>query len=311
MICFGAGRRGLATSKQRISHWVRDAISLAYEVQNLPSPLGLRAHSTRGVASSQALFRGVTPLSGFTTLTLIRLRVLRYCLFEPTVCCWFIFGPDRQLFSLACLVYRSQSVLKLRSVKLPMKENVSGYSRNPCSLNRERDTAFAAKLLTLPTGFFSAEKSEEWMARSPVWPDNVIASETASRHQPMNWRDSIWVQDSVRSGRSQSVLKLRSVSFPIQRTRVTRVTRDVWGGCYVGKLFLKGGHHILLQNVTVHVGIQYWGKFPSINCSSPVPAVVMQPQTLMLPPPLTVTRHNFLGSPHQDSSPSINIFVKP
>ncbi len=47
-------------------------------------------------------------------------------------------------------------------------ENVSGYSRNPCSLNRERDTAFAAKLLTLPTGFFSAEKSEEWMARSPV-----------------------------------------------------------------------------------------------------------------------------------------------
>ncbi len=95
-----------------------------------------------------------TPLSGFTTLTLIRLQVLRSCLFEPAVCCWFIFGPDRQLFSLACLVYRSQSVLKLRSVKLPMKENVSGYSRNPCSLNRERDTAFAAKLLTLPTGFF-------------------------------------------------------------------------------------------------------------------------------------------------------------
>ncbi len=54
---------------------------------------------------------------------------------------------------------------KLRSVELPMKETVSGYSRNPCSLNRERDTAFAAKLLTLPTGFFWAEKSEEWMAR--------------------------------------------------------------------------------------------------------------------------------------------------
>ncbi len=49
-----------------------------------------------------------------------------------------------------------------------MKENVSGYSRNPCSLNRERDAAYAAKLLMLPTGFFSAEKSEEWMARSPV-----------------------------------------------------------------------------------------------------------------------------------------------
>ncbi len=59
LICFGAGRRGLATSKQRISHWVRDAISLAYEVRNIPSPLSLRAHSTRGVDSSQALFRGV------------------------------------------------------------------------------------------------------------------------------------------------------------------------------------------------------------------------------------------------------------
>ncbi len=59
LICFGAGRRGLSTSKQRISHWVRDAISLAYEARELPSPLSLRAHSTRGVASSQALFRGV------------------------------------------------------------------------------------------------------------------------------------------------------------------------------------------------------------------------------------------------------------
>ncbi len=49
----------LATSKQRISHWVRDAISLAYEARKLPSPFSLRAHSTRGVASSQALFRGV------------------------------------------------------------------------------------------------------------------------------------------------------------------------------------------------------------------------------------------------------------
>ncbi len=48
-----------------------------------------------------------------------------------------------------------------------MKENVSGYSRNPCSLNREQDAAYAAKLLTLPTGFFSAEKSE-WMVRLPV-----------------------------------------------------------------------------------------------------------------------------------------------
>ncbi len=50
----------------------------------------------------------------------------------------------------------------------PMIENVSGCSRNSCSLNRERDAAFSAKLLMLPTGLFLAEKSEEQMARSPV-----------------------------------------------------------------------------------------------------------------------------------------------
>ncbi len=59
LVCFGAGRRGLATSKHRISFWVKDAISLAYKVRGLPSPLSVWAHSTRGVASSQALFRGV------------------------------------------------------------------------------------------------------------------------------------------------------------------------------------------------------------------------------------------------------------
>ncbi len=50
LVCFGTGRKGLAASKHTISHWVRDAISLAYEV---------RGHSTRGVASSTTLFRGV------------------------------------------------------------------------------------------------------------------------------------------------------------------------------------------------------------------------------------------------------------
>ncbi len=41
LVCFGAGSSRLATSKQRISHWVREAISLVYEVRGLPSPLSL------------------------------------------------------------------------------------------------------------------------------------------------------------------------------------------------------------------------------------------------------------------------------
>ncbi len=61
-----------------------------------------------------------------------------------------------------------------------MKENVSGYLHNPCSLNREQDVTFAAKLLTLPAGTFSAEKSEEQMARSPVEGDDVRMSKMAS-----------------------------------------------------------------------------------------------------------------------------------
>ncbi len=58
-MCFGTDRKGLAASKHTISHWVRDVILLAYEVCGLPSPPDIRAHSTRGVASSTALFRGV------------------------------------------------------------------------------------------------------------------------------------------------------------------------------------------------------------------------------------------------------------
>jgi len=53
-----------------ITHWVRDAISLAHEVRKLPTPLGIIIHSTRSVVSSQALFRGV-PLEDISTRKLL------------------------------------------------------------------------------------------------------------------------------------------------------------------------------------------------------------------------------------------------
>ncbi len=46
-------------SKQRLSHWLIEAISLAYESRVVRTPGGLRAHSTRGMAASWALFKGV------------------------------------------------------------------------------------------------------------------------------------------------------------------------------------------------------------------------------------------------------------
>ncbi|XP_051512683.1 uncharacterized protein LOC127417036 [Myxocyprinus asiaticus] len=59
-VCFGAQRKGSAVSKQRIAHWLVDAISMAYLAQDMPPPVGLRAHSTRGVAASWALARGAS-----------------------------------------------------------------------------------------------------------------------------------------------------------------------------------------------------------------------------------------------------------
>ncbi len=49
---------GKAVSKQRLAHWIVEAIVLAYQARRLPCPRGLRAHSTRGVASSWALALG-------------------------------------------------------------------------------------------------------------------------------------------------------------------------------------------------------------------------------------------------------------
>ncbi len=59
-VCYGGQQKGKAVSKQRMAHWILDAIALAYQAQGVPCPLRLRAHSTRGVASSWALARGAS-----------------------------------------------------------------------------------------------------------------------------------------------------------------------------------------------------------------------------------------------------------
>ncbi len=59
-VCFGGQQKGKAVSKQRLAHWIVEAIVLAYQAQRLPCPLGVRAHSTRGVSSSWALAQGAS-----------------------------------------------------------------------------------------------------------------------------------------------------------------------------------------------------------------------------------------------------------
>ncbi len=59
-VCFGGQQKGKAVSKQRLAHWIVEAIVLAYQARCLPCPLGVRAHSRRDVASSWALAQGTS-----------------------------------------------------------------------------------------------------------------------------------------------------------------------------------------------------------------------------------------------------------
>ncbi|KAI2660026.1 ORF V: Enzymatic polyprotein [Labeo rohita] len=59
-VCYGPPNRGLPASKHSLSRWIVDAISLAYEFSGLPSPLGVKAHSTRGISASKAFMSGVS-----------------------------------------------------------------------------------------------------------------------------------------------------------------------------------------------------------------------------------------------------------
>ncbi|CAM4708925.1 unnamed protein product [Leuciscus chuanchicus] len=51
-VCYGGQQKGKAVSKQRMAHWIVDAIALAYEAQGVPCLPGLTAHSNRSAASS-------------------------------------------------------------------------------------------------------------------------------------------------------------------------------------------------------------------------------------------------------------------
>ncbi|KAL0204548.1 hypothetical protein M9458_002566, partial [Cirrhinus mrigala] len=59
-VCFGGRNKGHPVTKQRLSRWIVDAIRLAYSSLGLQCPIGVCAHSTRGMASSWAWSSGVS-----------------------------------------------------------------------------------------------------------------------------------------------------------------------------------------------------------------------------------------------------------
>ncbi len=59
LVCYGPPKKGFPAAKQTLSRWIVDAIIVAYESSDLPSPLGVKAHSTKGMAASKAFLAGV------------------------------------------------------------------------------------------------------------------------------------------------------------------------------------------------------------------------------------------------------------
>ncbi len=107
-ICYGGCNRGVAATKHTVSHWVRDAIALAYEARGQASPLTVRAHSTRGVASSMALARGaplqqVCDAAGWSSPhTFVRVSSLKCSCYSGLARPW-VDIPESCLRPLQCL----------------------------------------------------------------------------------------------------------------------------------------------------------------------------------------------------------------
>lgn len=59
-VCFKSEKLGQPLSKARLSHWLVDAIRQAYLSMGVQFPTTVRAHSTRGMAASWALWRGAS-----------------------------------------------------------------------------------------------------------------------------------------------------------------------------------------------------------------------------------------------------------
>ena len=59
-VSWAARMVGTTITKQRLSHWIVEAIQWAYSSKGMQPPDALRAHSTRGVVASWALLKGVS-----------------------------------------------------------------------------------------------------------------------------------------------------------------------------------------------------------------------------------------------------------
>ncbi|MGH0151620.1 UNVERIFIED_CONTAM: hypothetical protein FKN15_037060 [Acipenser sinensis] len=59
-VCYGSQSQGQALSKQRLSRWLTETVKFAYQLAKLPPPEKITGHSTRGQATSWAMFQGAS-----------------------------------------------------------------------------------------------------------------------------------------------------------------------------------------------------------------------------------------------------------
>ena len=115
-VCFANPAKGKALSKQRLSHWIVEAISVAYSSRGPSLPQGVKAHSTRGMVASWALFKGISVSdicaaaswsSPHTFVRFYRLDVtwLTLSFLLGLRCTWSVGGltPARWLLCWACI----------------------------------------------------------------------------------------------------------------------------------------------------------------------------------------------------------------
>ncbi len=139
--------KGKPISRQRLSHWVVEAILLCYNNTNLEPPIGLREHSTRGMASSCVLFKGISiqeicvAASWFSRHTFARfysLDVTEHSLAHSVlgvssqgILCSLLSGqiPLFILLHLCWVLYSNNSLLFLQSASSAYRKYGSGLYR--------------------------------------------------------------------------------------------------------------------------------------------------------------------------------------
>ncbi len=113
-----------------------------------------------------------------------------------------------------------------RKIQFGPLKNISGYSRNPCSLNRERDAAclmlWECLLRDRCLKPYRIMTIHWLMARRRPWRTHVCSPYRRTRHLLLRF---LCRKEPCRQ--HEELGSKRSVSFPVQRTRVTWVTQNV------------------------------------------------------------------------------------